>query len=193
MITGLPQEGAAPFPRVEETGTGGTGTNRERFRVIHAPSNPEIKGTALIERAVAAVNGDPASAVEIELVLCRGVPRTEVFRLASTCDFAIDQVLIGWYGIFAVEMLTLGLPVLCFLDDRALDQFRQERDHGLDPPIERVSADRLAGDLKRYCTRRALGEPGADAHEFLAAEHSPTALRAFLRTEPLVHGAASSV
>jgi hypothetical protein len=32
-------------------------------------------------------------------------------------DIVIDQLLVGWYGVFAVEAMAYGKIVLCYLDD----------------------------------------------------------------------------
>ena len=31
----------------------------------------------------------------------------------------VDQLKIGWYGMFAIESMALAKPVVCFLDEEA--------------------------------------------------------------------------
>jgi len=35
--------------------------------------------------------------------------------LSETADLLVDQLLTGWYGAVAVEMMALGKPVVCYL------------------------------------------------------------------------------
>jgi hypothetical protein len=81
-------------------------------RVAHAPSNRAIKGTGYVERAVAELQ---ASGEPIELVLVEGRSHAESMEIFRSCDIAVDQVLIGAYGGFAVEMMALGKPVVAYI------------------------------------------------------------------------------
>ena len=81
-------------------------------RVAHAPSDRTIKGTAHVVSAVERLRD---RGVAIELVLIEGRSHREAARLCATCDLAVDQLLVGSYGRFAVEMMALGKPVICHL------------------------------------------------------------------------------
>jgi len=82
------------------------------FRIVHAPSDRAIKGTRYIEAAVEALRHD---GIEVELELLERLNHAEVLRRAQTADLAIDQVLAGSYGIFAAEMMALGIPVVAYI------------------------------------------------------------------------------
>ena len=81
-------------------------------RVAHAPSSRALKGTVHIERAVAELREE---GVPIELVLIEGKSHAEAMQICLDADIAIDQLLIGAYGQFAVEMMALGKPVVCYI------------------------------------------------------------------------------
>lgn len=89
---------------------------RRRLRVAHAPTNREIKGTAFLLSAVDAINRRHPDA--IELVLVEGKSHAEALEIYGAADVIVDQLLIGWYGAFAVETMMQGKPVIVRIDAR---------------------------------------------------------------------------
>lgn len=88
-----------------------------RPRIIHAPNHRFVKGTDFLLEAVAQVQ---AAGFDCELVLVEGVPRAEALELYRTADVIADQFCIGSYGVFALEAMSLGKPVLVYLDEEDL-------------------------------------------------------------------------
>jgi glycosyltransferase involved in cell wall biosynthesis len=80
--------------------------------VAHAPSNRAIKGTKHLEAAVAALQ---AEGLPVRLKLLEGLSQDELRRECSKADLVVDQVLVGWYGVFTLEMLAMGKPVVVYL------------------------------------------------------------------------------
>jgi glycosyltransferase involved in cell wall biosynthesis len=117
---------------------------RERPLIVHAPSSRRRKGT---EHVVAAVEG-----LDADLELVEGLHHDEAFERYRSADIVVDQLNAGWYGVFAIEAMALGKPVVTFLHDEAVR--RTEAAFGTRVPI--VSAD--AGTL-----REALRPLVADA------------------------------
>lgn len=85
-----------------------------RIRIVHAPSNRLIKGT---RHLVSSVEKLKAQGFAVDLVLVENKSYAEALRIYSTADIAVDQLLIGSYGQFAVEMMALGIPVVCNIRD----------------------------------------------------------------------------
>jgi glycosyltransferase involved in cell wall biosynthesis len=56
----------------------------------------------------------------IDLILVEGVPHSKVKELYDKADLAIDQLLCGWYGVFALEMMALGKPAVCYIREEDL-------------------------------------------------------------------------
>jgi glycosyltransferase involved in cell wall biosynthesis len=80
-------------------------------------------------------------------------------RLYEDADIVIDQLNAGWYGVFAIEAMALGKPVLTYLQE---EPARATADaFGLDVPIVSVTADtlhdRLAPLVTSVAERRRLG------------------------------------
>jgi glycosyltransferase involved in cell wall biosynthesis len=113
-------------------------TDRERPVVVHAPSSRRRKGT---EHVVAACEQLP---VELEIV--EGLHHDEARRRYERADIVVDQLNAGWYGLFAIEAMALGKPVVTFLHEEAVA--RTEDAFGTRVPIVGASADTLVERLR---------------------------------------------
>jgi glycosyltransferase involved in cell wall biosynthesis len=81
--------------------------------VVHAPSNPVLKGTGVIEAALQPF----IDAGRITYRRVSGLPPAEAAALVRQADVVIDQVLLGLYGVLACEALASGAVVLGHLGD----------------------------------------------------------------------------
>jgi len=112
-------------------------SDRERPVVVHAPSNRAKKGT---EHVIAACEQLP-----VELDIVEGVPHEEARERYARADIAVDQLNAGWHGIFALEAMALGKPVLCHLKPDVVEQ--AERHYGTNVPLVPTTKETLAQDL----------------------------------------------
>ncbi len=85
---------------------------QDPIRIVHAPSDRQIKGTIYLEQAVAELQ---EAGYQIDLKLIENTPYEETLRIGAEADIIVDQLLIGAYGTFAVEMMALGKPVICYI------------------------------------------------------------------------------
>jgi glycosyltransferase involved in cell wall biosynthesis len=106
--------------------------------VLHAPSSRRRKGT---EHVIAACERLP---VELEIV--EGVHHDEARRRYERADIVVDQLNAGWYGLFAIEAMALGKPVVTFLHDEAVD--RTESAFGTKVPVVSATAETLTDVLR---------------------------------------------
>jgi glycosyltransferase involved in cell wall biosynthesis len=104
-------------------------------RILHAPTNREIKGTDSIIAAVEALKGEGQN---VELIMAEKVPHEQVRKLYESADLLVDQLLIGWYGGLAVELMALGKPIVAYIRQEDLRFIPREMKEEL--PV--VSADR---------------------------------------------------
>jgi hypothetical protein len=129
---------------------------RGRPVVLHAPSDRRRKGT---EHVIAACEG-----LDVELDLVEGLRHDEARRHYERADIVVDQLNAGWYGIFALEAMALGKPVLSYLRDEAVQQTEQEL--GVEVPIVRVTKetlrDRIAGLAASVEERQRVGALSRD-------------------------------
>ena len=113
-------------------------SDRARPVILHAPSSRRRKGT---EHVVAACEG-----LDADLVLVEGLHHDEAFERYREADIVVDQLNAGWYGLFAIECMALGKPVVTFLHDEAVR--RTEAAFGTRVPLVSATADTLREALR---------------------------------------------
>jgi glycosyltransferase involved in cell wall biosynthesis len=145
---------------------------REVLRVAHAPSKRAVKGT---DAVLAAVESLRARGAPIELDLIEGVPNREARKRYASADVVVDQLRVGWYGMFAIESMALAKPVVVHLDEAAAAE--TEEAFGLPLPHVRAdeqSLERVLGELVEM--RAALPEVGRRSREYVERIHGHTAV-----------------
>jgi hypothetical protein len=146
--------------------------SRDRVVVAHAPSHRDVKGTRYVIDAVQRLK---AEGVGLDLALVEGLSNAEALKLYESADVAVDQLLAGWYGGFAVEMMALGRPVIGYL---------REGDLGFIPPAMRAELPLMRAEpgtiyevLKATVAGRdRLAEAGARARAYVERWHDPLAI-----------------
>jgi glycosyltransferase involved in cell wall biosynthesis len=137
-------------------------SDRERPLVVHAPSNREKKGTAHVIAA--------CEALGLELDIVEGVPHDEARERYARADIAVDQLNAGWHGIFALEAMALGKPVVLKLKPDVIEQ--AERHYGIRPPLVPATAETLVDDLRPLVESPALRrEVGAASRAYVEQVH----------------------
>jgi hypothetical protein len=147
-----------------------------RPKIVHAPSDGRIKGTSMILDALQQLG----SRYDFELILVEKKTHAEALALYRSADIAIDQILAGWYGGFAVEMMAMGKPVVCYI--REQDMKFVPKDMRDDMPILEVDPGRLVDDLAAILERRAEWQAlGERSRRYVERWHNPdTIARAML-------------
>jgi glycosyltransferase involved in cell wall biosynthesis len=90
----------------------GVEDHERKLRIVHAPSVPKVKGT---EYVVNAVDELKKEGYGIELDLVKNMPHQEALEHYKQADIVVDQLLVGWYGVFAIECMALGKPVCAYI------------------------------------------------------------------------------
>ncbi len=83
--------------------------SNESIRIVHAPSSRAGKGTKYVLEAFEELKKVYDN---IELVLVEGKTQKEAFEIYKTADIIVDQLFTGTYGVFAVESMSMGKPVI---------------------------------------------------------------------------------
>ena len=121
------------------------------LRVAHAALSRRRKGSDLIVAACAELG--------LELDVIENVRHDEVGLRLAEADVVVDQLNSGWYGLFAVEAMAYGKPVVGYLHDEAAA--RTEAAFGVEVPIVRTTKETLVADLRTLVSsdeeRRARG------------------------------------
>ena len=123
-------------------------------RVAHAALSRRRKGTELIVAACAELG--------VELDVIENVRHDEVGPRLAQADVVVDQLNSGWYGLFAIEAMAYGKPVVGFIHEEAAARTAQT--FGVEVPIVRTTKETLAADLRSLVAsgeeRRARGAAG---------------------------------
>jgi glycosyltransferase involved in cell wall biosynthesis len=109
------------------------------LRVAHAALSRRRKGTDLIVAA--------CKELGLELDVIENVRNDEVGPRLARADIVVDQLNSGWYGLFAIEAMAYGKPVVGFIHDEAA--VRTAAAFGVEVPIVRTTKETLVDDLRR--------------------------------------------
>ena len=99
--------------------------------------------------------------LDADLVLVEGLRHDEAFERYREADIVVDQLNAGWYGLFAIECMALGKPVVTFLHEEAR---RADGARARTPCPDRernrrmTSAPRLEPLVADAAERRRIGE-----------------------------------
>ena len=124
---------------------------RERPVVVHAPSSRMRKGTEHVIEA--------CRELDVDLEIVEGLHHTEARERYERADIVVDQLNAGWYGLFAIEAMALGKPVVTALHEDAVA--RTEEAFGIEVPIVNTSKETLVETLRPLvespAARRRIG------------------------------------
>ena len=128
--------------------------------IAHAPNHRLTKGTDLLLQSLDYLS---RRGVASELRLVEQVPHDQALQWYKEADILADQFCIGAFGMFALEGLALGKPVLTYLDQEHLG------DPIFNLPLVNANGDNLdqvlAVLLEVPALRQRLGEAGRAAVE----------------------------
>jgi glycosyltransferase involved in cell wall biosynthesis len=121
---------------------------------VHGPSHLEKKGTEWVIEA--------CKQLPVDLDVVHGVLNEQALERYKQADIVVDQLLRDWHGVFSIEAMALGKPVVTSLDEDAVRQ--TEEAFGLEVPIVRATKDDLVEKLRTlvesFEERKRLGEAG---------------------------------
>jgi len=104
---------------------GGDKENSDLPIILHAPSNPMIKGTPYIKKLFDKLEPkkkfkfilttEPEYNSQIDPPYT--VSKYDILKYFSISDLVIDQLTIGWYGMQSIEAILAGAKVICLIDE----------------------------------------------------------------------------
>ena len=138
------------------------------IRIVHAPSDPLLKGTKYIIAAIENLQ----KKYPIEFQLIEGLPHEEALRRYQEADLVIDQLLFGWYGGLAVEVMAMGKPVAAYIREDDLFAVPPQLSDQL--PILRIKLDTIEEDLEKLVSQRSEWPAwGRKSRNFVEKWHDP--------------------
>lgn len=152
---------------------------RSRPVVVHAPTNPYLKNTALIDPTLDALNDEGL----IEYRRISSVTTQEMPALIGDADIVLDQFGAGCYSVASVEGMAAGRVTVAHVHDQVRDVVR---DHlGLEVPMVSATPATLEATLRDMVANPApYRELAAKGPAFVREAHdgraTAEALRPFL-------------
>lgn len=149
--------------------------------VIHAPSSAVVKGTDLIEPALAGLAAE--GIIRYERI--QGVPASDVPARFARADIVLDQFRLGDYGVAACEAMAAGRIVVGNVDDhvRRLVSARTGRELPIVQADPSTIADVLRAIVADPAKYRSIAAHSADfAREVHDGRRSAEALLPFLNS-----------
>jgi glycosyltransferase involved in cell wall biosynthesis len=146
--------------------------NNKRPLVIHSPSAKIAKGSNHI---VSAIN-ELKKNFDFDFVLLHDLPRSEVLRIMERADIFIDAIILGGYGMAAMEAMSFGKPTLCYLMPAVLQ-------NGIpnDCPIVNTSPENLRENIEMLLKDPALRhELGVKGRAYVEKYHDADTLADYL-------------
>ena len=137
-------------------------SDNARPLVVHAPSNREKKGTRYVIEA--------CERLDVELDIVEGVPHEEARARYARADIVVDQLTAGWHGVFALESMALGKPVVTHLKPDVVE--RSAEGFGIRLPIVPATKETLVEALRPLVEQPALRrEVGAAGRAYVEQVH----------------------
>ncbi len=145
-------------------------SNNDKPLIIHAPSHQGVKGTRFILEAIEKLKNE---GLDFDFELIEGLTHAEARVRYESADLVIDQLLIGWYGGFSVEMMALGKPVICYIRKEDLKFIPQDMAEQL--PVINASSDTIYSVLKQWIIKpeSELKLQGKKCREYVEKWHDP--------------------
>jgi len=149
----------------------------DRPVVVHAPSHDRIKGTDLVDAAMAPL----VARGLIEYRRIGRVPYREMPAVYRDADVVLDQFRIGSYGVAACEAMAAGRAVIGNVSATVRERVSQQT--GLELPVVQATPATLADVVERVVEDRAeAAAAGSAGRAFVESAHTGRASAAALRT-----------
>jgi len=137
-------------------------SDNPRPLVLHAPSNREKKGTRYVIEA--------CERLPVDLDIVEGVRHDEARERYARADIVVDQLNAGWHGVFALEAMALGKPVVAHLDPETVA--RSGEGYGVRVPIVPATKETLEDALRQLVEQPGLRrELGAQSRAYVEQVH----------------------
>jgi nucleotide-binding universal stress UspA family protein len=156
--------------RPDGTDSGSDG-HSEPVVVLHAPNHRGVNGTDHLERAVRQLRDE---GLKIDLRILEGQPNEQIRAAMHAADLVADQFLDPGYGLFPIEAMAAGKPMLTRMSPIPEELWTESLRAC---PLVDANPENLRDELRRLITnpqlRRELGDAG---REYVVKYHSHEAV-----------------
>src|SRR5690606_36418085 len=135
------------------------------LRVVHATSNPVLKGTPLIMPTLEKLAAEGV----IEFRIIQGVPSAEMPALFAESDVLLDQFRLGSYGVAACESMAAGCAVVGQVSAQVREAVAAAS--GRELPIVEANPDTLEAVLRGLAADPEFDALSRTGREFVREVH----------------------
>lgn len=138
----------------------------EEIIVLHATNHPQYKGTEAIEKACAELAQEGYG---VKFVFITGQKNNDAMAAYGAADIIVDTLLEMNFGLFGLEAMALGKPLLCNVDERII-----ETNFGLSEcPVVLTNVENVKENIRKLLDDRILlREIGVQSRAYVESYHS---------------------
>ncbi|HLS44797.1 MAG TPA: hypothetical protein VK045_05135 [Ornithinicoccus sp.] len=125
--------------------------DRGRPVVLHAPTNPRLKGTEAVERVLHSLEAEGL----VSYRRLQGVPNEHMPKTLADADIVIDQIVLGNAGVLTAEATAAGRLVVGHLLPAVRERMTAFDAMGQPPPVLEADPDTLEEVLREILADRA--------------------------------------
>jgi glycosyltransferase involved in cell wall biosynthesis len=115
--------------------------------IVHSPTAVVGKGTKYVIAAVDELKKNH----DFEFILIKDMSHETSLGLIKRCDIFIDQLISGGYGMAAMEAMSFGKPVICYMKESVI---KEDMPH--DVPIVNANPDNIKVVLEELLNNGTL-------------------------------------
>ena len=143
--------------------------NSKKLLIGHAPSNRDVKGTKFLIDAINILKKED----NFDFVLIENLSHKDALNKYQEIDIFVDQLLAGWYGGVAVEVMSMGKPVIAYIRESDLRFIPLEMKSEI--PIINADPDSIYSALHKliYMDRQKLYELSQKSRNYVEKWHNP--------------------
>lgn len=97
-------------------------TNDKTIRIVHASTDRIGKGTQFIINAVEKLQ----KKYNIDFCLVENKTHDEAHKIYESADIIVDQLFVGTYGVFAIEAMALGKPLITYISPEMQERLPED-------------------------------------------------------------------
>ena len=143
----------------------------KKLKIVHSPTSRDFKGSVYILEALDSLQ---KKYQHLEVDIIENVSHVKAIELYKEADLVIDQVLIGWYGAFGVEVMKMGKPLAVFIREEDLKFIPIDMARDLKETVINISPFDIVERLSFYIENPKLLEYKAKAGlEYSNKWHNP--------------------
>jgi glycosyltransferase involved in cell wall biosynthesis len=137
--------------------------NNNKPLIIHSPTAKVAKGSNIIIPIIEELKKQ----FDFDFMLLHDISREKVLEIMQKADIFLDQIIGGSYGMAAMEAMSFGKPVMCYIMPQVF-----EAGLSAECPIVNTNPDNLKEQLIKLITNSQLrNEIGIKSREFAEKFH----------------------